>query len=117
MEKDIIELTYELSDLISESEAYRQKSELEEKIILDLDLQALEKLFIAAQEHLVSLEDTTDEPTLKRARQKLSEIKYQLDVHPLMIEYNRVIKELNKIYDDINKEVFRKFVKQKTCKI
>lgn len=117
MKKDIIELTYELSDLIENSDVYRLKIELEKKIQEDHHLQALETLFIAAQEHLVSLEETEDISALKNARQRLSEIKYQLDIHPLIVEYNKAIKELNKVYDDINKEVFRKFVKQKSCKI
>ena len=117
MKKDIIELSYELSDLITNSDFYQDLITLEQKIASDQELQKLEKLFIAAQEALISVEENDDETLKSQARRRLSEVKFQLDVHPLMVEYNQALKSLNSIYDEINRQIFRKFVKQKSCKI
>ncbi len=117
MEKDVINLTYEISDLIADSDFYQRLNVLKVEIQEDENLQALEKDFIACQEKIIALEEFGSETEKSEARKTLSKIKYQLDVDPLMIEYNQALKELNKVYEEINTKVFRKFVTHRSCKI
>ena len=43
------------------------------------------------------------------AQKKLYEAKLNLDLNPLVKEYNEAFKEVRKIYDLINKELFGEF--------
>ena len=43
------------------------------------------------------------------AQKTLHEAKYNLDIHPLVKEYNQAYKEVRHIYDMINEELFNKF--------
>jgi len=117
MKKDVIEICYELSDEISASKAFLRLKEIEKAIQSDSSLSILEQNFISAQEKLIALEYSLVETEQSEARRALSAAKYELDVHPLMIEYNSNLKQLNKIYDEINTKLFNRFRTHKSCKI
>jgi len=117
MKKDTIEISYELSDLIRQSDAYLTLQKLEQEIALDNNLLALEQAFIDAQEHLIMIDEHGSETEKSEARKALSKAKYDLDIHPLVISYNATLKQLNQIYDKVNERVFFKFRNHKSCKI
>lgn len=117
MKKDVIELCYELSDQITTSEVFLTLKKIETAIQNDEELTQYEQSFIVAQERLIAIDESGSEEEKSLARRTLSAAKYQLDVHPLVIAYNKQLKELNKIYDEINQKVFNKFRTQRTCKI
>lgn len=117
MKNDVIELTYQLSDQIIASESYQRLKTLESKITNDPIMLALEQRFIAAQEHLIEIEESGTDEQKSEARKALSRAKYDLDVHPLTIEYNQALKGLNAIYSEINQKLFNKFKNQKSCKL
>ena len=117
MKKDVIEICYELSDEIKTSPVYLRLQNLEQQIKSDSLLLNLQADFVACQEALVRLDEYGREADKSEARKALSKAKYQLDVHPLMIEYNEQIKALNLIFDEINAKVFHRFKASRSCKI
>lgn len=50
-----------------------------------------------------------DSPEVKEKQRLLYEAKYNLDVHPLVKEYNQAYKEVRLLYEEVNKELFKDF--------
>lgn len=117
MKKDVIEICYELSDQIRKSDVFLSLKKIEKNIEDNQVLQKLEKAFIIAQEHLIAVDEKGSEEEKSEARRLLSSAKYQLDIHPLVMAYNRQLKALNQIYDEVNQKVFHKFRTHRSCKI
>lgn len=117
MKKDVIEICYELSDQIRQSDVFLSLKKIEKNIEDDQVLQELKKAFIIAQEHLIAVDEMGSEEEKSEARRLLSSAKYQLDIHPLVMAYNRQLKALNQIYDEVNQKVFHKFRTHRSCKI
>lgn len=117
MKKDVIEICYELSDQIRKSDVFLSLKKIEKNIEDNQVLQELEKAFIIAQEHLIAVDEKGSEEEKSEARRLLSSAKYQLDIHPLVKAYNRQLKSLNQIYDEVNQKVFHKFRTHRSCKI
>ena len=117
MKKDVIELTYQLSDQIIASDCYQKLKKIEQEIANDETMTILEQRFISAQERLIEVEENGTDEQKSLARKALSSAKYDLDIHPLTLGYNQALKELNAIYSEINLKLFNKFKNQKSCKL
>lgn len=48
-------------------------------------------------------------PIVKEKQRLLYEAKYNLDIHPLVKEYNAAYKEVRLLYEEVNKELFKDF--------
>ena len=88
---------------------------------LDKKLNASEevmKLSYKKDMALVKFEDALkhfgeNSPEVKDAQKELYEAKKNLDLHPLVIEYNKAYKEVRILYNKINDELFNQMIKQK----
>jgi len=49
---------------------------------------------------------------LEIAQKKLYEAKLVLDSHPLVVKYNKAYQEVRKLYENVNNELFKEFVKK-----
>ena len=108
MDKTIIEKAYELKKLLNEDERVKKLNSLEEKMNNDDQVILLAyKKDMAADKYaeMVRLfKDDSEEAN--NARKELSLAKANLDKNPLVMEYTKAFREVRKLYEEINAELF-----------
>lgn len=105
------ELISKLNLAISEDDRVKRLNELDKKLSSNEEVMALaykkDMCLIDFEDALKHFGENSKE--LIVAQRKLYEAKLALDLHPLVNEYNAAYKEVRKIYDLINKELFKDF--------
>jgi cell fate (sporulation/competence/biofilm development) regulator YmcA (YheA/YmcA/DUF963 family) len=111
MEEKLLNAVNNLKDALNNTSEVKHLNELDKKINEDEELGKLFKLFREKEEELNNHLKTHNEfeKSTKGLKQELSKIKYQIDINPLVKEYNTAYREVNKLYAKIDKELFTFF--------
>lgn len=111
MEEKLLNAVNNLKDALDNTSEVKHLNELDKKINEDEELGTIFKLFREKEEELNKHLKTHHEfeTSSKELKKQLSEIKYQIDINPLVKEYNEAYREVNKLYAKIDKELFTFF--------
>lgn len=108
MTQTLIELIDKLNEAIKEDKRVKVLNELDSKLNSDEEVMALaykkDMALLEFEDALKHFGENSKEAV--EAQKRLYEAKLNLDLNPLVKEYNMAFKEVRKIYDLINKEIF-----------
>ena len=92
-------------------------NELDEKMNNDEEVMKLAyRKNVAINEYEDALRFFKDgSPEVSAAQKKLHEAKLNLDLNPLVQEYNKAFREVQEMYQEINKALFDRFAPEKRC--
>ncbi len=106
MEQRLIEQTYALVDEIKRTREYQELLRLHQAIKADQEVGELSRAFKHAEHRLEEANrHGKHHPDLGRYRRALSEAKAALYRHPLVREYKRCERQLEKQLEDISKAI------------
>lgn len=119
MDDSLLASLEKLKDAINSDPRVLRLNELNKKLNEDEEVM---KLAYKKDMALVSYEDSLkhfskDSKEVNEALKRLHEAKLSLDNHPLVKEYNEAYKEVRKMYDKINQELFDKFINKRRFEI
>lgn len=117
--KDIHEEIEEIASLIKNREAYEKLNKLERQMENDNDVLVLSNIFMMTQREYSDALKHYDENSneIKPYLQKMHEAKYNLDIHPLVVEYYKCLKEVNEPLRYLEFNLLSKFKeKMGSCK-
>ena len=119
MDDSLLDSLEKLKEAINNDPRLLRLNELDKKLNNDEEVM---KLAYQKDMALVSYEDSLkhfskDSKEVNEALKRLHKAKLSLDNHPLVQEYNSAYKEVRKIYDKINQELFDKFSNKRRFEI
>ncbi|MFA5485762.1 MAG: YlbF family regulator [Bacilli bacterium] len=118
MNKEIYDLVLELRRSLEEDPDVVLLNDLEYAMNGNEDVKRLAEQYATLQSNLNErlAHDEVEHPDVKKMRGELSIIKYNLDLHPVVMAYQNQYKVVNKIYAKVNKQLFQEFCNIKACK-
>lgn len=114
MENNILELTFELKDIILESEVYKELVNSERKMLEDKDcFSLLNEYDKVKDEYNEAKRFEKYGCDVASVQKKLSEIKYKVDENKFVKDYIRCYKNLKKQLKIIEKILFKDIIGEK----
>lgn len=111
MDKKLLDAIYSLKEGINQDSRILKLEELDKKLNVNEEVMILSyRKDVALDKYNEAIKLFGENSEEASAKQKeLYEAKLNLDNHPLVKEYNQAYKEVRKLYNEINKALFKDF--------
>ncbi len=111
---DILSLTYELKDLLLNSDLYKDMKAKEERMLLDKECARLLSCFQQLKDEYKEAKRFEKYGSdVEGVQKRLSEVKYQLDENKLVKEYNEAYKKMRLALKELEKCLFKDIIEEK----